>query len=58
MTTTTIAAAPVRAVAGDPPRARHRSFAHVDKNSPIASVNPPYSFELVSTHANTRGAFN
>src|SRR5882724_8517299 len=29
-----------------------------DKNSPIASVNPPYSFELVSTHANTRGAFN
>jgi len=29
-----------------------------DKHSPIASVNPPYSFELVATHANTRGAFN
>ena len=28
-----------------------------DKNSPIASVNPPYSFALSATHANTRGAF-
>jgi kynurenine formamidase len=25
--------------------------------SPIASVNPPYSFALKSTHANTRGTF-
>jgi kynurenine formamidase len=25
--------------------------------SPIASVNPPYSFALVATHANTRGTF-
>ena len=25
--------------------------------SPIASVNPPYSFSLSATHANTRGAF-
>jgi kynurenine formamidase len=28
-----------------------------DKHSPIASVNPPYSFELSATHANTRGTF-
>lgn len=28
-----------------------------DKNSPIASVNPSYSFALDATHANTRGAF-
>ncbi|HSU76924.1 MAG TPA: cyclase family protein [Burkholderiales bacterium] len=28
-----------------------------DENSPIASVNPPYSMSLVSTHQNTRGAF-
>jgi kynurenine formamidase len=27
------------------------------KDSPVASVNPPYSFELGPTHANTRGAF-
>lgn len=25
--------------------------------SPIASVNPPYSFSLAATHANTRGTF-
>jgi hypothetical protein len=25
--------------------------------SPVASVNPSYSFGLVSTHANTRGSF-
>ena len=25
--------------------------------SPIAGVNPPYSFELAATHANTRGTF-
>jgi hypothetical protein len=25
--------------------------------SPIASVNPPYSFALKSTHENTRGTF-
>jgi kynurenine formamidase len=29
-----------------------------DKHSPIASVNPPYSFALAATHANTRGTFN
>ena len=28
-----------------------------DGNSPIASVNPPYSFSLAATHANTRGTF-
>src|SRR5262245_33745280 len=28
-----------------------------DENSPIASVNPPYSSSLVSTHASTRGQF-
>jgi|SRR5438874_6865718 len=28
-----------------------------DENSPIASVNPPYSMELNATHAGTRGSF-
>jgi kynurenine formamidase len=28
-----------------------------DTQSPIASVNPPYSFSLSATHANTRGTF-
>ena len=28
-----------------------------DKNSPIASVNPPYSFALSATHENTRCTF-
>jgi hypothetical protein len=28
-----------------------------DENSPIASVNPPYSMSLAATHANTRGTF-
>ena len=28
-----------------------------EENSPIAGVNPPYSFELSATHANTRGTF-
>jgi kynurenine formamidase len=28
-----------------------------ENSSPVASVNPPYSFALVSTHAGTRGAF-
>lgn len=28
-----------------------------DEKSPIASVNPPYSFELIRTHENTRGTF-
>jgi kynurenine formamidase len=28
-----------------------------DENSPIASVNPPYSMSLVSTHQNTLGTF-
>ncbi len=28
-----------------------------DSQSPIASVNPPYSSSLAATHANTRGAF-
>jgi kynurenine formamidase len=27
------------------------------KDSPIASVNPPYHFSLAATHANTRGTF-
>jgi kynurenine formamidase len=27
------------------------------KQSPIASVNPPYDFSLAATHANTRGTF-
>jgi kynurenine formamidase len=39
-------------------KARLIDLSHTwDKNSPIASVNPTYSFALVSTHANTRGAF-
>ncbi len=29
-----------------------------DAQSPVASVNPPYSFALSATHAKTRGAFN
>jgi kynurenine formamidase len=28
-----------------------------DENSPIASVNPPYSMSLAATHQNTRGEF-
>ena len=28
-----------------------------DENSPIASVNPPYSMSLAATHAGTRGTF-
>src|SRR5919197_3808053 len=28
-----------------------------DENSPIASVNPPYSMELNATHSSTRGSF-
>lgn len=28
-----------------------------DKSSPIASVNPPYSLQLETTHENTRGTF-
>src|SRR3989454_5809883 len=39
-------------------KARLIDLSHTwDKNSPIASVNPTYSFALVSTHANTRGFF-
>jgi kynurenine formamidase len=39
-------------------RARVIDLSHTwDKNSPIASVNPPYSFSLSATHANTRGTF-
>jgi kynurenine formamidase len=39
-------------------KARLIDLSHTwDKNSPIASVNPPYSFALAATHANTRGAF-
>jgi kynurenine formamidase len=39
-------------------KARLIDLSHTwDKFSPIASVNPPYSFALVSTHANTRGFF-
>ena len=28
-----------------------------ENESPVAGVNPPYHFELVATHANTRGTF-
>jgi len=28
-----------------------------ENSSPVASVNPPYSFALSATHANTRGSF-
>ncbi len=39
-------------------KARLIDLSHTwDKFSPIASVNPTYSFALVSTHANTRGFF-
>ncbi len=39
-------------------KARLIDLSHTwDKFSPIASVNPSYSFALVSTHANTRGFF-
>ncbi len=39
-------------------RARIIDLSHTwDKHSPIASVNPPYSFALSATHANTRGSF-
>ena len=39
-------------------RARVIDLSHTwDKASPIASVNPPYSFSLSATHANTRGTF-
>jgi len=39
-------------------KARLIDLSHNWENaSPVASVNPPYSFTLVSTHANTRGAF-
>ena len=39
-------------------RARVIDLSHTwDANSPIAGVNPPYSFALAATHATTRGAF-
>ncbi len=39
-------------------KARLIDLSHTwDKNSPIASVNPPYSFALAATHANTLGTF-
>jgi len=39
-------------------KARLIDLSHTwDKFSPIASVNPTYSFALVSTHAGTRGMF-
>jgi kynurenine formamidase len=39
-------------------RARIIDLSHPwDKHSPIASVNPSYSFALDATHANTRGSF-
>lgn len=39
-------------------KARVIDLSHTwDAQSPIASVNPPYSFSLAATHANTRGAF-
>jgi len=39
-------------------KARLIDLSHTwDKHSPIASVNPTYSFTLEATHANTRGTF-
>lgn len=39
-------------------RARVIDLSHTwDTKSPIAGVNPPYSFSLAATHANTRGSF-
>lgn len=39
-------------------KARVIDLSHTwDAQSPIASVNPPYSFALAATHANTRGTF-
>jgi len=39
-------------------RARIFDLTHTwDENSPIASVNPPYSMVLNATHSSTRGAF-
>jgi kynurenine formamidase len=39
-------------------KARVIDLSHTwDSQSPIASVNPPYSFALSATHANTRGSF-
>lgn len=39
-------------------KARLIDLSHTwDTHSPIASVNPPYSFALDATHANTRGTF-
>lgn len=39
-------------------KARVIDLSHTwDEASPIAGVNPPYSFDLAATHANTRGTF-
>ena len=39
-------------------RSRIIDLSHTwDKDSPIAGVNPPYTFKLEATHANTRGTF-
>jgi kynurenine formamidase len=39
-------------------RAKIYDLSHTwDENSPIASVNPPYSMSLAATHENTRGTF-
>ena len=39
-------------------RAKIFDLSHIwDENSPIASVNPPYTMTLNATHAGTRGAF-
>ena len=39
-------------------KARIFDLSHTwDENSPIASVNPPYSMALAATHQNTRGTF-
>lgn len=39
-------------------KARVIDLSHTwDEASPIANVNPPYSFDLAATHANTRGTF-
>jgi kynurenine formamidase len=39
-------------------KARVIDLSHTwDSQSPIAGVNPPYTFALAATHANTRGSF-
>ena len=59
-----LALAPIASAFADPDvlasilKARVIDLSHTwDEASPIAGVNPPYSFDLAATHANTRGTF-